>query len=391
MNKKFITLLMGAVATLALTSCGTTQTKEYDFNGSGYTDCDYIAIKHVLINLSAGKEQKIEVESYPTNYSASSLKYESSNESVATVSAKGVVKGVAQGVTDIVVSTKDGSFSNKVRVVVSKKSSATGVAGAIENINAVYDDPGYQKPGKVIRYEYSAERYYCEGVVDHGIESYEVMGFDTETGYFFVDGPSVYFKTPHGAPEVKDGKWIFYPINYGLETRIIHVSPTAKHFIDINTANYEDYADIIKDIMNFWFVSGEDILNNMLDNFDGKELLNDLATDNATSFYAVNDNTVFLNNSGSDTDYTVDADDEINYFDIPAGTKYDIKVKEGVLNQNGRTTGMDIEYLMDYKLNGKKWQREFVRSQLYDDDFVVEKVQDPEHNGYTRVDTVYDL
>ena len=275
--KKLVTLLTTGVAIVALSACGKKgndllpegKYDEFDFKGEGYMDRDYIALKHLLVNIKVGEKKALDIESFPNKYALESLEFVSSNPAIATVDSEGNVTGVANGYCDVEVRAKDGSFSNNIRVVVSKKSSSSGSASVISSIKDKYNDPSYKSPTKVIRYEYSVEEYACEGVRDHAMESYEVMGYDMETGYFFVDGPTVYFKTPGGAPEVKDGKWIFYPINQGIKTRLIHETPTAKNFYDINTAAYDSYDKIIRDIMNFFFVSGEKILTNLMDDIDG--------------------------------------------------------------------------------------------------------------------------
>ena len=226
--KKFLTLLTSAVGIVALSACGKGSNdllpdgkySETDFPGKGYTDRDYIALKHLLVNLKAGESKQLEVETYPSSYALDSLEFVSKNASVATVDAKGVVTGVSNGFADIEVNSKDGTFSNRIRVVVSTKSSTASSSTVIDSINAMYADPSHKTPTKMIRYEYSVEEYACEGVRDHAMESYEIMGYDQEEGYFFVEGPTVYFKTPYGDPEVKDGKWIFYPINQGIKTRL---------------------------------------------------------------------------------------------------------------------------------------------------------------------------
>lgn len=391
MNKKLLTLLSSTIAALALTSCGVTEAKEYDFAGLGYQDRDYIALKHVLVNMSVGQKKALDIETFPTAYKTSSLTFTSLNPGVATVNAKGEVAAIEQGVTDVVVSSKDEEYSAKVKVVVSKKSSKDGVQDALNAINAKYEDASHVAPTKVVRYEYSHERYYCEGVLDHGMDSYEAMGFNAKTGYFFVEGPSVYYKTQKGAPEVMDGKWIFYPVNYGVKTRLIHITPKGKNYYDLNTANYNSYDRIIKDIMNFFFVSGEKIVNDLLEDYDGAEMLNDLVRYTQTKFYAVDDKSVYLQYGGTDDGYVVDANDELNYFDIPAGTEYSVKMNEEVLNYDALTLGLDVQNSMYYELNGKKWERQFNRSQYFDNDFEEYKVQDPKNNGYVEVDSLYDL
>ena len=398
--KKFITLVMSAVGILSLSACAKKGSgsdllpdgkySETDFPGKGYADRDYIALKHLLVNLKAGESKQLDIETYPDSYALNSLEFVSKNAAVATVNDAGVVTGVSNGFADIEVKAKDGSFSNCVRVVVSTKSSAAGSSAVIDSINAKYSDPSYVAPTKLIRYEYSVESYECEGVRDHAMESYEIMGYDASEGYFFVEGPTAYFKTPHGAPEVKDGKWIFYPINQGVKTRLIHITPTSRNFFDINTAAYDSYDAIIRDIMNFFFVSGEKILTNMLEDFEGKKTFG-YVSDSGTTVYAVNNDSLLIDLTEQGANQVVDAEDEIEYYDIPAGTVYSYDFREQIFNHNARARGVDIDMVMYYQRDGKNWTRSFKRSQLLDDDFEIVKVQNPKDNGYTPVDSIYDL
>ncbi len=398
--KKYLSFLATAISIVALSACGKGgdnvipsdgKYSEIEFAGKGYSNKEYIALKHLLVNLKAGESKELDIETYPKSYALSSLQFASKNEAVATVNDAGVVTGVSNGIADIEVSSKDGSFSDRVRVVVSTKSSASSSSAVIDAINAKYADASYQAPTKMIRYEYSVEEYACEGVRDHATESYEVMGYDKEEGYFFVEGPSVYFKTPQGAPEVKDGKWIFYPINQGIKTRLIHITPTSKNFFDINTAAYGgDYDHIIRDIMNFFFVSGEKILTNMLEDFEGKKTFS-YVSDSGTTVYAVNNDSLLIDLTEKGTNQVVSAEDEIDYYDIPADTVYSYDFREQILNYNARARGVDIDMTMYYERDGKNWTRNFLRSQLMDDDFEIQKISNPKDNGYQAVDSIYDL
>ena len=394
--KKHVTLLMSAVAILSLSACAKKGSDilpsgkygETDFPGKGYTDRDYIALKHLVMNIKAGESRQIDIETFPESYALTSLEFVSKNSAVATVNENGVVTGVASGIADIEVNAKDGSFSNKVRVAVSKRSSAEESKDVMDAIQANYDDPSYKSPTKMIRYEYSVESYECEGVRDHAMESYEIMGYDANEGYFFVEGPTLYYKTPQGHPELADGKWIFYPINQGVKTRLIHITPTSKNYFDINTAGYDSYDRIIRDIMNFFFVSGEKILTNMLEDFEGIKTFG-YASD--STIYAVNDNSILIDLTEAGSNQVVDADDEINYYDIPADTVYSYSFREQILHSGNRARGVDIEMTMYYERDGKDWTRTFNRSQLMDDDFEVQKIQNPKDNGFQAVDSIYDL
>ena len=394
MNKKFLTLLTTGAAIFALASCAKTGKdgvyNEYDFRGTGYLENDYFALKNMFYNLKVGESKTIEVETFPASYAANSLEYISNDPSVVSVDASGKLTGVGKGIADVTVKAKDESIVGKVRVAVSEKVSASAAQSVIDNINEGYAE-GYVAPRKCIKYEYSYEIYSKEGVRDHGMENYEAMAFDMDTGYFKYVGPSLYLKTAHGTPEVLDGSWIFYPINYGLFTRLIHITPTKKNYFDINTAAYEgDYDRIIKDILNFFFVSGEEIASDLIDYFDGKDNFESISSYSATSFYTVDENSLVMSLSEKDSD-VVEAKDELKSFDIPTDTVYNYVFNETVLHSNNRMRAMNIDMVMSYKLGEENWTREFGRFELYDDEFDQSKIQNPKDNGFISVDSIYDL
>ena len=402
MKNKFLPLLIGALGAISLTSCNNGANGVFpggkfvdkEFEGAGETESEYFAINHVLLNLDVGASKTADLSSLPGSYSTKDIKFTSSDESVATISSKGVVKGVAKGVSDIVISKKDGTQLGKIRVIVSKKSSLSGCGTAINNIDSVYSDPSYFSPTKVLRYEYSYENYLKEGKIDHGMDSFEAMAFDSETGYFFVEGPTLYRKTENGAPEVADGKWVFYPISEGSYTRMIHITPKGKNFYDLNTAAYTSYDRATRDIINFFFVSGEQIFDNLLDDFEGKEdfeTFTDKNPYNPITLYNVNNNSFYAELTEDGTNQVVSADDEINYMDIPAGTVYSYKYTHSGLNYLGRTLGQETRIDMNYNIDGVKWTRSFFRSQLFENDFEEIIYEDPIENGFTEVESMYDL
>lgn len=398
--KKALTLLTSCIGIVALASCAKNGSdvipkdgkyNEFDFRGAGYNEKDYFALKDVLYNLKVGESQSLNIETFPNAYSSSSLTFSSKDESIVTVDESGKITGVSKGVTDVEIKSKDGAVSSYVRVVVSSKSNKSGCSSAISYNQAIYDAADYVAPKKAIRYQYSVESYNCEGVRDHAMESFEVMAYDGATGYFMYDGPSVYFKVPGGAPEVKDGTWIFYPLNAGIKTRLIHITPRGKTFYDINTANYnKDYDRITRDILNFFFVSGEKILSNFLSDYEGKEDFSDFDS-NGTTLYNVDDQTLYMTYSSTGGTQTITADYEINYVDIPAGTVCETSLDMSYLFQSGRCTASNYAVQMAYERDGKDWTRDFIQRSTYDGDFEAFKPQNPKDNGYNEVSSIYDL
>ena len=400
MNKKLITLLSSAVFAVTLSSCSIKAADNPQYSteittsvvpGSGYTDCDYFSCDENCYVLSVGETKEIKLTTYPSYYATNSLTFTSSNTSVCTVSETGEITGVANGQSDIKVESKDGSVSTVVKAVVATKSTKENVASTISAIKGIYSDSSYVKPGKVIRHESSYELYKHNGEIDHGYESYEVMAYDAESGYFFIEGPSLTHRVKQGVPEIANGKWLFYPINDGQMTRLVHITPLVKNYFDINTAIYATNDAIIRDILNFFFVDGANILDQLLDSYAGGEDFNDFTTYSGTEFYSVNSNSLLLDYKEANANQKVSADDELNYFDIPADTTYSYVYNQKILNNQGHAEFTDITMTMSYKLFGENWERSFARHQVYGNDFQIEKIQNPKDNGYKLVDTLYDL
>lgn len=392
MNKKFITLLVATAGVISLSSCRkknpdlTSKTTRYEFPASSYVGNDYFAVTRPLVKLAVGESKTVETDSYPADFAAKQVSFVSKNPAVVVVNELGVMTGVSKGVGDVEIKSSSGEVLGKVRVAVAESSSASKSKDVIDALTEAYADS--EAPTKVLQYEYSFEYYKKEGQIVYGSESAEIMAYDSDTGYFYVEGPYLQYKTQSGAPEISDGKWVFYTIQDGLFTRILHITSSAKRFYDLNTANYTSNDKIIRDIMNFFFVSGEKIIDNLIDDAYGKDNFSSYLSD--SSIYSINSNSLYytLSESGN---ITVEADDEINYYNIPTDTKCAYTFKEGILNVGTRVAGLDIDMEMKYKLGEENWSRVFNRRKTFESTFEETKVKDPENNGYKQVYSLYDL
>ena len=393
-KKKVITLLVATAGIISLSSCRkknpdlSSNVTKYTFPGSGYVDNDYFAVTHPLVKIAVGESSTVKTESYPTSFANKGLTFTSKNPAVATVNELGVIKGVALGTTDITISDASGVELGKVRVAVAKESTASQSKAVIDSILDDYSVS--EPPTKILQYEYSYEYYKKEGNIVTGNESAEIMAYDSENGYFYVEGPFLQYKTQGGAPEISDGKWVFYTIQEGLFTRMLHITSTGKTFYDLNTANYTSNDRIIKDILNFFFVSGEKILENLVDDYYGKDNFEDLTDSSNTSFYAINNNSLYYSYSEGGN-IKVSADDEINYYNIPTDTVCAYTFKEDILQVGTRVGGVDIAMEMQYKLGEENWSRVFNRRKIFENNFEETKVKDPDKNGYKQVFSLYDL
>ena len=118
--KKYLTLLLSAAAIVSLSACQKQaipegKYSETEFAGKASSDKDYIALKNLLIHIRPGESQQIDIETFPASYALSELEFVSLDSSIASVDANGIVTGVKNGMADVQVNSKDGSFSKRIR------------------------------------------------------------------------------------------------------------------------------------------------------------------------------------------------------------------------------------------------------------------------------------
>ena len=395
MKKNFLKVVAGVLSLVSLASCGgkgepgESVIESKEFEGTGYLSNDYFALKQTNKSIEVGEDYQLIIDSLPREYSKNNLKFTSKNESVAKVSSEGVVSGIAKGITDITLKSDDGKVDTVFHVLVGDKVNAALATPVINKINEAYAAPGYKKATKFFLREYDFDTYSCQGIEDHGVESFETMAFDYEKGYLMIQSEDMYLRTQNGTKEKASGKWIFYTINEGQFLRFIHITPTARTFYEVNTSEYLYEGDIILDALDMLFTSGRKIVNDMLDDFNGVDFA-DLAPRSTTNYIASEDKMAYVYTENG-TDQVVDVDDELNYFDIPCDTKYSYTYEQTCIQNKDRCEGFNSSIVMSYELDGKPWTRQFARSISFTEEFELEKYNDPEHNGFTKVDNIYDL
>ncbi len=82
---------------------------------------DSIILANESLNLSIFDEEKIVISLLPEGVKETDLIYESSDTNIATVSSSGVINALKDGQVTITIKTKDGKYSSKLEVLVTKE------------------------------------------------------------------------------------------------------------------------------------------------------------------------------------------------------------------------------------------------------------------------------
>ena len=98
----------------------------YNSSGGQTVSVTGVSLNKNTASIEVGKTEELEATVAPANATNQGLTWTSSNTSVATVSAYGVVTGVNEGSSTITVTTDDGGFTATCAVTVTPKSSGGG-------------------------------------------------------------------------------------------------------------------------------------------------------------------------------------------------------------------------------------------------------------------------
>lgn len=402
--KKISSLLTAIIGITCLASCGSeptfeATTEEKDFAGISYTDNDYFGFGKLYYHVEVGEKTQVEIDSVPVSYGRDQIKFKSLNESVASVSETGEVTGKAKGIADIAVSTLDDKVLGKVRISVSNNPSEEETNQTIENLQAIYADPGYKTSRKFSLIESSSDYYSTGGVRQYGSVDTTKWVVDLDEGYISLDDAYKSFDTAGGIETISHVKYTFYIYSYGGYTRMLSVRPTGKAFYDLNTYAYLDetkyadpYAQIIYDLLDMWFTSGKKMVTDMISDYEGKSALEDLQKYGGFVAKAINNNSLHYTYEESGSDTTT-PEDELEYMDIPAYTPYTYSYTQEEILSAGHGLGYNtcLTEKFHNDLDGKDWERTFSRTKLFSADVEYEKVTDPKKAGYAEAETIYDL
>ena len=218
-----------------------------------------VSLDSVNSPVEVGKTVQLHATVRPANATNRALRWSSDNPRIATVSASGVVRGVAEGKATIYVATMDGNFTDSVEITVKDGSSVGTVKLSVDKLtiqkgfvikpqevelqkgDTVWDVLKRELDRRGIRYEYSNYTQYNsiyvesidgDGEFDHGSGSgwkYNVNGIYPDYGcsrYVLKDGDSIQWRYTTNLGDDLDE----YPIEEELkeENSPVELTPEVK-------------------------------------------------------------------------------------------------------------------------------------------------------------------
>lgn len=115
------------------------KTETEDNNNSEVTVGEVLVISDMKVVLEVGSTKIISVVQIPKGYELKDVVCSSSDKSVATIDKNGVIKGVGEGSTTIIVQTSDGKYSCACSITIESKGSGEFTP---LNFQSVYNNNG---------------------------------------------------------------------------------------------------------------------------------------------------------------------------------------------------------------------------------------------------------
>lgn len=398
--------LFASALLLVLAGCTSTQQKDltYKKTGEEYFEKQMTGFEPKAINenLAVGEKKQLEINVYPSIADASATTYTSTDASIVSVDASGMMEAKALG--KAILTVKCGDFSRKVYVCVTKEATKAEAHTCIDTIIANQQKPEFKDVDYLTLTEFVEGSRYKNGSdsPEYVNNYYETMICSKSEAYFY-DADSVAWgvKTEDGAVSYADGGWLFY-VTESYEGFLCRISANTKHYMVVNCAEYQGTESgrwgALCEIMDNIFGSGCSVVLNQYENSVGTsdlelgaELIDIDYSNVPYKYYAKgSQDTEFYQEFVLTFDSVIRPEDS-RYNDIPTGVTVDTtqQIAEYFEGNYCRYQNVMIEY--DYEWRGDTYvdmtfmnrNYDITKKDLYYPDFKAE--------GFSLVDTVYDL
>jgi len=388
MKKSFLSII-SLTALLALTGCSKEAT------GGVTEECRFapeaIELNAMSTMLFVGEKLQLEPMVTPLIAQKAKLNYVSSNTKVVTVSSKGLVKAVGEGVADIVVSSaSDETVSKAMTFYVSKSQDKSKVQSELGKM-ANYQEKHVEVPTKLLTYETETRWRYRDDELYYKSTGYEKIIMDKDNAYFYVGGSDATIRVQDSDPVRSTfGYHIFTDRDY--HSYIYHHNDYAKNrcyiatefYLGTETQRYE----VIYAILNSLFKIGSDIAEDNFADCMSTDWLTDYASSAKSGGYGTDYVFAEFKQSGGPKEETTPTMEQ--NLDIPAYLPLKINLIARAYWYKGEVKSYSLYFIYAYNYEGHAYRFELKREYTFfrGDEFSYEL---PDRNEYQEVSDIFEL
>jgi hypothetical protein len=361
-------------------------------------DATAINLNSRSISLMIGEQFQIETVITPLVAYNADLVYSSSDHTVATVSADGLIEAIGEGSCDIKVSaSNDEDVYQTMKVYVTTRLTGTTVITA-PTVLKNYQKKNVKTAKRLRTREVEKRSWFIDGKLDHYSNSYENIIMDTDNGFFYVGGLDVSTRVLDGAESRSTfGYYIF--TNQDYDSHIYHHTDNAKNRCELATQFYlgtdVSRSEVVYKILDSLFTIGRDIALDTFEDEMGTDWFGYITMGRGGGTVN-NDPTVAMNYDYQQTIQPTESDPNLSTptmeqnLDIPCYIPYSESDEFRVHWEKGVVKYYRAHFQLIYDYNGRHHVIDIDRRYTFerDDEFEVEY---PNKNEYTKVDGIFDL
>ena len=334
-----------------------------------------------------GEEFQLEVSTLPRQAAKPVVKFSSTDEKVATVDDKGLVKAVGDGRCDIVASSEDGSVTNKCPVYVGTTATKSKTKKVAEDIKAAQADITVDTVKESV---YWNNKRTKNDVVFEDTYFDRTMIVSKSNAYFFLYDKDTYIKTQDGSPSFSESGWLFYTNEY-YDTYLFRVGET-KNYMVADATSYiskgKSRFDATCAILDSFFTSGAKIATGSFEDILGSGSNGPIESASTAKRRGINDKNDLILSIKQSGPSTADREDEEDYY-IPAGTTYNIDIQIDYVLADNVVKAENVAQGMSYTLGEDKYTNDYYLDYEYSYQNI--ELFYPTISEYQRVDTIFDL
>ena len=230
--------------------------------------------------LYVGETKQIEATVRPIQASKTPVEFASSDSSIVSVSADGLLTAVGEGEAVISVTVQGTNIIQQIKVASFNKITENVKTAIGTEIAAMATKQEQKFPNglsKVLctrfldrqRYSYKKKSDYDSGAAgtliysSFGVEKYLV---DKEAGYFYIGGYDDNIIIEGATKQREYFDWMF-KTNESYITRIYHIAGSSKTYLTVDTSSYigQETFRAVEDILDCIFRSGKELAKNPID------------------------------------------------------------------------------------------------------------------------------
>ena len=348
-----------------------------------------LLMNHRFASLLVGEEYELRaIDQF--NYNAD-LVYTSADQDIATVDEHGVITGVSEGETEILVADKNNpEFKTTVSVIVSPEISQDD-AIALAEYFATIDEEGLNK---IVDYNMYEKTIYKNG---------EAVSYDRFDERMFVSRPDAYLRiwetdceirVKEGSKNFTNYDWVFYT-NPFYDTYVYHQVGDVKTYFPVPTQSYmeQDRTVPLLAILDNLFVSGSGVFDNPFNNakLNGFTDMVGSGYSNVTDEYygSLGDGQMIYGCTVLFNSQTADQDDESRY-GIPYGTPTPATQAMRYTIIDERVAALAIHLEQEYTIGDDEYVEVYDIDHTYFE-FTDESLFVPNKKDYTLVDSLFSI